>query len=165
MTERLTGDYRKDLDRPYLGHWDVPGGTDYVYTIDHCEKQDIKSQRGTERKTVMVFRENVKPLILNVVNRKSISKALGSTKYEDWEGRQIALYEGREPKAEDGFAVRIRDYAPVQTVLICEDCGNPVKDAEISGKMYRARAIAERSRARFGRCLCAECAGKEAADA
>lgn len=162
MGERLTGDYRKDLDRPYLGHWDVPGGSDYVYTIDHCEKQDVKSQRGTERKTVLVFRENIKPLILNVINRKSISKALGSTKYEDWEGKRIALYEGKEPKSEDGLAVRIRDYPPEDPEYICDECGRKITG---SGR-YTAQKIANTAMKKFGRYLCMDCvdALKEADD-
>jgi hypothetical protein len=136
-----------------------------VYTIDHCEEREIRNANGTKKEAVMVFREPIKPLILNSENHERAAKALGSHNYEDWEGRQIALYEEKCQTAQDGLCVRIRPYAPRPSDPICEDCGNPVKDAEISGKMYRARAIAERSRARFGRCLCAECAGKEAADA
>lgn len=161
MATKLTGDYRKDLDRPYLGHWDVPGGQDYVYTIDHFERQDIKGPRGADNKTVLIFKEPIKPMIMNVVNRKSIAKALGSTRYEDWEGKKIALYEGSEPKADDGLAIRIREYAPRVQELICEECGLEIIDAEIGGKRYRARAIAENTRAKFGRCLCAECAAAE----
>ena len=159
MGKRLTGDFRRDLDKPFLGHWDIPEGRDLVLTIDHMEKQEVKSQRGTEQKTVMIFKEEtVKPMILNVVNRKSIAKALGSSKYEDWEGRKIALFEGREPKSEDGLAIRIRDYPPKVTELICADCGDLIEDTEIGGKVYKARVIAERAMTKYGKHLCYVCA-------
>jgi len=154
MNERLTGDYRRDLDKPYLGHWDIPSGEDLILTIDHLEKQDVKSQRGTERKTVMIFVEEYKPMILNVINRKSIAKALGSPNYEDWEGRKIALYEGREPKADDGLAIRIRDYAPKVETYTCADCGEPIK---AYGK-YSDKVIANRALTKYGVPLCYVCA-------
>lgn len=163
MAERLTGDYRRDLDKPYLGHWDIPEGQDLTLTIDHAEKADVKSQRGTEKKTILVFREDVKPMILNVVNRKSIAKALGSPKYEDWEGRRISLFEGNEPKADDGKAIRVRDYPPRDPEYLCADCGRKITG---SGK-YTAQKIANTAMIKFGRYLCMECveALKEAPDA
>lgn len=154
MSERLTGDYRRDLDKPYMGHWDIPGEQDLILTIDHMEKQDVKSQRGTERKTVMIFKEPVKPLILNVVNRKSVAKALGSPNYEDWEGKRIALYEGREPKADDGFAVRIREYAPKVETAFCECCGLEIKPRN----GVSVNKIVLSTKARFGQVLCWDCA-------
>lgn len=157
MGERLTGDYRRDLDKPYFGHWDIPSEQDLILTIDHMEKQDIKSQRGTEKKTVMIFREDVKPLILNVVNRKSIAKALGTPNYEDWEGKRIALYEGREPKADDGFAVRIREYAPKVVEEYCEECGSLITQHG----SYSVNKIVTMSRAKYGQALCWECAMKK----
>ena len=157
MGERLTGDYRRDLDKPYFGHWDIPSEQDLILTIDHMEKQDIKSQRGTEKKTVMIFREDVKPLILNVVNRKSIAKALGTPNYEEWEGKRIALYEGREPKADDGFAVRIREYAPKVVEEYCEECGSLITQHG----SYSVNKIVTMSRAKYGKALCWECAMKK----
>ena len=161
MGERLTGDYRRDLDKPYLGHWDIPSGEDLVVTIDHMEKQDVKSQRGTERKTVIVFADHDKPMILNVINRKSIAKALGSPNYEDWEGRKIALYEGREPKADDGLAIRVRDYPPKVETYTCTDCGEAIKQY---GK-YTAKVIAENTRTKYGTYLCWGCAQKRKEEA
>lgn len=156
MGERLTGDYRRDLDKPYFGHWDIPEGQDLVLTIDHMEKQDVKSQRGTEKKTVMIFKEDYKPLILNVVNRKSIAKALGTPTYEEWEGRKIALYEGREPKSEDGLAVRVREYAPKVVEEYCEECGSLIT----AHGSYSVNKIVTLSRNKYGRALCWDCAAK-----
>lgn len=162
MGERLTGDYRKHLDKPFLGHWDIAEGEDLIVTIDHMETCEVKSQRGTDHKTTAFFRERgVKPMILNVTNQKAITRALGSARFEDWEGRLIAIYAGREPKAEDGLALRVRDYAPKNPNPVCEDCGEVITDTVLNGKTYRAKAIAERSRSRYGRVLCMDCAKAE----
>ena len=159
MGERLTGDYRSHMDKPYLGHWDIPGPDDLIVTIDHIERCEIKSQRGTDHKPTAFFRERgVKPMILNATNHRTIAKVMKSPLYEDWEGRKIAIYAGDESRAEDGKALRVREYAPRVTEPICADCGEPITDAVISGKRYRAKAVAESSRSRFGRTLCAVCA-------
>ena len=154
MGERLTGDYRRDLDKPYLGHWDIGSEQDLILTIDHMEKQDIKSQRGTEKKTVIIFKDHPKPMILNVINRKSIAKALGSPNYEDWEGQRIALYEGKEPKADDGFAIRVREYAPKVEIAYCEDCGEEIRP---HGN-YSVNKIVTMTKAKYGAALCWDCA-------
>ena len=162
MGERLTGDYRRDLDKPYLGHWDIGSEQDLILTIDHMEKQDIKSQRGTEKKTVIIFKDHPKPMILNVINRKSIAKALGSPNYEDWEGQRIALYEGKEPKADDGFAIRVREYAPKVEEAFCEDCGELIT----AHGNYSVNKIVTMTKAKYGAALCWDCARarKEAED-
>lgn len=164
MGERLTGDYRRDLDKPYLGHWDIGSEQDLILTIDHMEKQDIKSQRGTEKKTVIIFKDHPKPMILNVINRKSIAKALGSPNYEDWEGQRIALYEGKEPKADDGFAIRVREYAPKVEEAFCEDCGELIT----AHGNYSVNKIVTMTKAKYGAALCWTCASerkkKEAED-
>ena len=162
MGERLTGDYRRDLDKPYLGHWDIGTEQDLVLTIDHMEKQDVKSQRGTEKKTVIIFKDHTKPMILNVINRKSIAKALGSPNYEDWEGRRIALYEGKEPKADDGLAIRVREYEPRVEIAYCEDCGEEIRPHG----SYTVNKIVTMTKAKYGEVLCWDCAKrrKEAGD-
>ena len=156
MGERLTGDYRRDLDKPYLGHWDIGTEQDLVLTIDHMEKQEIKSQRGTETKTVIIFKDHPKPMILNVINRKSIAAALGSPNYEDWEGKKIALYEGREPKADDGLAIRIRNYAPKVEIAYCEDCGSEITQHG----SFTVNKIVTMTKAKYGMALCWDCAMK-----
>ena len=92
-----------------------------------------------------------------VVNRKSIAKALGTPNYEEWEGKRIALYEGREPKADDGFAVRIREYAPKVVEEYCEECGSLITQHG----SYSVNKIVTMSRAKYGQALCWECAMKK----
>ena len=83
----LKGDYRKFMDKNYLGSWDVPDGEDLILTIDHAARDDVKNERGSERKLTIHFVEDYKPMILNATNSKNISAAYGSTKVEDWAGK------------------------------------------------------------------------------
>lgn len=156
MSNRLTGDYHKTLDKTYLGHWDCPPGGDLVVTIDYFEKNDVKNNTGaTEKKHICHFRE-VKPMIVNKTNLKMIASVLGSPNFEDWEGQQIALYAADVKQAEDGKGLRVRPYRPKAEILFCKDCGQQITDYE----GHSAKKIANNALTRFGRYLCYECAVK-----
>lgn len=163
MAERLTGDYRKYLDKNYLGSWDIPEDGDLILTIDHAERNEVQNERGKETKTVLYFVEDYKPMILNKVNPENISKALGSTKIEDWEGKRIAI-NTEKVNAFGGVkdALRVRPYAPKETRAFCNNCGSEI---EPHGS-YSVNKIVTMSRAKYGEVLCWECAQarKEAAE-
>lgn len=158
---RLTGDFRKHLNKTYLGSWDIPENEDLVVTIDHCETQIVKSERGESEEVVAIFKD-AKPMILNKTNQNSISVALKSKKFEDWEGRAIALFVNPNVSAfgKTVEAVRVREYAPRVEQLICSNCGRVITG---TGKAS-ARVVAERAMTRFGMYLCADC-GKARAEA
>lgn len=164
MAERLTGDYRKYLDKSFLGAWDVPEDGDLILTIDHAERNEVQNERGKETKTVLYFKEDYKPMILNKVNPDSISKALGSTHIEDWEGKRIAIF-SEKVNAFGGVkdALRVRPYPPKETRAYCDNCGQLI---EAHGS-YSVNKIVTMSKAKYGQSLCWECAQakKEAADA
>lgn len=155
MAERLTGDYRKFMDKNYLGAWDIPDGDDLVLTIDHAARDDVKNERGSERKLTIHFVEDYKPMILNATNSKAISEACGSTKVETWAGQRIAIYT-QKVTAFGGTtdALRIRPYAPKETRAFCENCGSEI---EAHGS-YSVNKIVTMSRAKYGQALCWECA-------
>ena len=164
MAERLTGDYRKYLNKNFLGAWDVPEDGDLILTIDHAERNEVQNERGKETKTVLYFKEDYKPMILNKVNPDSISKALGSTHIEDWEGKRIAIF-SEKVNAFGGLkdALRVRPYPPKETRAYCDNCGQLI---EAHGS-YSVNKIVTMSKAKYGQSLCWECAQakKEAADA
>lgn len=159
----LKGDYRKFMDKNYLGAWDVPDGEDLVLTIDHAARDDVKNERGSERKLTIHFVEDYKPMILNATNSKAISEAYGSTKVEDWSGKRIAIYVTKVP-AFGGItdALRIRAYPPKEITAICEECGKRVT----AHGSYSVNKIITKSKAKYGQCLCWDCSvkRKEAAD-
>ena len=163
MAERLTGDYRKYLNKNFLGAWDVPEDGDLILTIDHAERNEVQNERGKETKTVLYFKEDYKPMILNKVNPDSISKALGSTHIEDWEGKRIAIF-SEKVNAFGGVkdALRVRPYPPKETRAYCDNCGQLI---EAHGS-YSVNKIVTMSKAKYGQSLCWECAQakKEAAN-
>lgn len=158
MSERLTGDFRKYMDKNYLGSWDVPEGEDLVLTVDHCERNEVQNERGSEKKLVMYFKEKeYKPMILNTVNSEAISEAYGSKRVEDWEGKKIAITT-EKVKAFGSMkdALRIRPYKPKVTEAFCEECGSEI---ERHGD-YSVNKIVMMTEARYGKKLCWNCAKK-----
>ena len=158
MSNRLTGDFRKFMDKNYLGSWDVPDGEDLVLTIDHCEQNDVQNERGTEKKLVLHFKESgYKPMILNTVNSEAISEAYGSKRVESWEGKAISIHT-EKVKAFGSMkdALRIRPYKPKVVEAYCEECGQKI---ERKGD-YSTNKIVTMTKAKYGKALCWECALK-----
>ena len=155
----LKGDYRKFMDKNYLGSWDVPDGEDLVLTIERAARDDVKNERGTERKLTIHFVEDYKPMILNATNSKAISEAYGSTKVEDWAGKKIAIYTTKVT-AFGGTtdALRIRTYPPKVEDAICEECGQVIKPVDGNS----VNKIVTRTRDKYGKDLCWECATAKA---
>lgn len=155
----LRGDYRKFMDKNYLGSWDVPDGEDLILTIDKAHQDDVKNERGSERKLTIHFVEDYKPMILNATNSKAISKAYGSSKVEDWAGKKIGIYTTKVT-AFGGTtdALRIRDFPPKVTEAVCEECGTVIAPVVTDGKEYSVSKIVELGKAKYGKTLCWNCA-------
>lgn len=169
MSERLSGDFRKFMDKSFLGSWDVPDGGDLILTIDHVSRDDVQNEKGHEKKMALHFKErDYKPMICNTTNAKAISKAYGSTKVEDWENKKISIYKATiSAFGSTQECLRVRDYAPKSDELFCECCGELITDHEADGKTYKAKAIANNALSKFGKYLCYDCAAeaKKAAEA
>ena len=157
MSGKLTGDYRKYMDKNYLGSWDIPEGEDLILTISNVEQDDVKNERGSERKLTIHFAEDYKPLIMNATNCDRITQAYGSPKVEDWVGKRIALTTEKVPafgSVKD--AVRIRPYPPRETEAFCDECGQKI---ERHGE-YSVNKIVQLSKAKYKKCLCWDCSMK-----
>lgn len=166
MSEKLTGDFRKFMDKSFLGSWDVPDGSDLILTIDYVARDDVQNDRGKEKKLTLHFRErDYKPMICNTTNAKAISKAYGSTKVEDWANKKIAIYKATiSAFGQTTECLRIREYPPKTDELYCECCGQLIEDTVIDGKTYRAKAIANNALTKFGKYMCYNCATKAKAE-
>lgn len=152
-------DYRKLMDKPYLGAWDIPEDNDLILTIESVAQEEVKGESGRSEDCMVIhFKEAKKPMICNITNAKAISKVAGSKYIEDWSGVRIALYPkevqfGREMRD----AIRVREYAPkLPESVKCADCGKVITD---HGAL-KAGALAEGTKATYGRPLCFECAEK-----
>ena len=160
MSEKLTGDFRKFMDKSFLGAWDLNEGKDTVLTIDHVERNEVKNDRGTEKKmTIHFVEQGYKPMICNTTNAKAISKAHGSTKVEDWEKKKISLYKATiSAFGQTTECIRVRDYAPKTDEIYCEVCGELITDVTVDGKTHKAKVIANRALSKFGKYMCYDCA-------
>lgn len=156
MGKEITGDLRAFYNKTRIGHWDIPAGSDWILTIDRVEEGEAFNNRtmSVDIVPVIFFKEISKSMIVNRTNNKSITKALGAGDVEKWKGRKIALYEAPEPRAEDGFAIRVREYAPKTDEYICADCGKVITARD----GFAADVIAERSKSLFGEFVCFDCA-------
>lgn len=162
MSERLSGDFRKFMDKSFLGSWDVPDGGDLILTIDHVSRDDVQNEKGHEKKMALHFKErDYKPMICNTTNAKAISKAYGSTKVEDWENKKIAIYKATiSAFGQTQECLRVREYAPKSDELYCEVCGELITDHDADGKTYKAKAIANNAFSKFGKYMCWDCAAE-----
>ena len=104
MVDKLTqlkGDERLGQMREseYLGAEDIDGNTEPILTIAAIWNGTVTLQRGKENKDVMSFVEKqvpgilqVRPLIVNATNRKTLRKLFGDAKASTLVGKQIQLY-------------------------------------------------------------------------
>ena len=168
---QLNGDERLGQMREseYLGAEDIDDGVEPVLTIAGLWYGQVTLQRGKENKDVLSFREErvpgimqVRPLIINATNRKTLRKLYGDAKASTLVGKQIQLYidhKVRDPQ--DGGmtdGIRIRPFKPrvQQPVPPCTDCNGEIAPA--GGKS--ARYLAEYTLKNYGAPLCFECAMK-----
>lgn len=177
---QLTGDERLGQMREseYLGAEDIDDDVEPVLTIAGLWNGTVTLQRGKENKDVLSFVEErvpgirqVRPLIINATNRKTLRKLFGDVKASTLVGKQTQLYidhNVRDPQ--DGGktdGIRIRPYKPrvqkAAAVPPCSDCNGEITPA--FGK--DARWVAAYTTKNYSVPLCAACAQKrkEAAEA
>lgn len=150
--------WKKWTNPDYLGSYAFQPGEEKTVTIKEVKREIVQNQQGKEECTVAYFVEDVKPLILNTTNCKTISKVWGTPYVEDWAGRKITL----KVKKISAFgemvdAVRVSAERPMEEEYICEKCGKPIQPA--SGRT--AKAIATATKAKYGKQICINCAKGE----
>jgi hypothetical protein len=161
----------KKLENPdYIGAYAFQPGEEKTVTIQRVQREMVNGPDGKrEECTVLHFRENEKPLILNATNGKMVAKMAGTPYIEQWSGIRIAI--GVEKVRAFGDyvdAVRVKNKKLPQIkltgseepVIACEDCGKPIK---ASGKMTAAQ-VAALGREKYGAAVCVECGQKRRAE-
>ena len=160
MAETLT--HWKKLTNPdYLGSYALEPGQEIVVTIKSVANENVTGTDGKkENCSVMHFVEDIKPLVLKATNSKTITKLFKTPYIEEWVRRKIQLYVQKGIKAFGDIvdAIRVRDFLPVDTKLICADCGSLI---EAYGKTSAA-TMAKYTLSKYGRMLCSDCATKAA---
>lgn len=158
----------------YLGAEDIEPNTEPILTIAALYNGMITLARGKERHDVVAFEEErvqgsinqVRPLVLNATNRKTLRKIYKNVTAENLVGKKIQLYlehNVRDPSTGDKVdGIRIRPHvptAPRTEPILCAECRKPIA----AFGSYSAEDIARINQGRYGRALCAECSKKMSA--
>jgi hypothetical protein len=117
MTDKLT--HWKQLKNPdYIGAYALQPGEELILTIKSCLEQVVGTDGKKQDCLVMHFMEQVKPMILNNTNAKTITKIHGTPYMEQWSGKLIQIF-ARKVRAfgEDVDALRIRDFVPKKVTI------------------------------------------------
>ena len=61
-------------------------------TINKCTHEDVGTLEKPEKKWVVSFMEDFKPLILNVTNIKAFARVTGDDNSDNWGGKQVVLF-------------------------------------------------------------------------
>lgn len=150
--------WRKLTNPNYLGAYSIDDGNDLILTIAYVRQEEVVGTDGKKDDCVVChFKErNVKPMILNSTNMKTITKVVGSPYIDDWAGNQIQI--GTEIVKAFGSvvdALRVRPYKPKAAVVVkCEKCGADIKP----GHGMTSEQMAAYTRKKYGAALCAGCA-------
>ena len=105
--------WRQDKDSPYLAATDMLEA-DMVVKIKSVGQGDVfnKAAKRNEKRRVIEFDGDVKPMVCNTTNAESIEKVLGTGYYDEWVGQKIQLYAAPEIRSDSGFAIRVREFKP-----------------------------------------------------
>jgi hypothetical protein len=149
------------MNPDYLGGYALAPGQDLIATIKSVGNEEVTGTDGKkEICSVIHFEEkDIKPMILNATNNKTIAKLFKTPYIEQWCGRKIQIYtEKVKAFGEVWDALRIRPFLPVEKTLVCADCGSMI---EGFGKTS-AEVVAKHTLSKYGRMLCSKCATKAA---
>ena len=144
----------------FLGSWDLDEmeNREATLTIAKIVDEDVIGNAGTkERCTVCYWQEGgVKPMILNITNKKTICKLYHTKDTEKLAGKAVVVgIEKVKAFGDVHDALRIRKRIPkVVSAEKCADCGNDITGAMGKGAEY----IAAYTKKQFGTCLCFSCA-------
>ncbi|MFA5307189.1 MAG: hypothetical protein WC365_07115 [Candidatus Babeliales bacterium] len=161
MAEAVKTHWKKLQNPDYLGSYSLDPGKDMILTIKTVKVESVTGpDNRKEDCMVMTFVENVKPMIVNATNAKTITKLYKTPFIEEWAGKKIQLY-ATEVKAFGDVveALRIRQKIPTQaapTSLRCSDCPDEIEG--VGGKT--AEQIVQYTHSKYGRPLCSSCATK-----
>ena len=110
--------WKKHFNYKYTGAYEMLPGEEKVLTFSRTADELVKNEKGEDNICfVAYFREVEKPLIINKVNSKAISKLYGPFD-ENWIGKQITVY----VRSEKAFGelvdvLRVRPTIPKSTAI------------------------------------------------
>lgn len=166
--DQWIGQHRSSI---YLAAEDIDPAIEPILTIEGLYYGEASLQRGKENKYVIGFVEksvpgilDVKPLVCNATNKKTLKKIYGGVKPSDLVGKKVKLYIDHKVRNPDGGGltdgIRIRPEVPKEEKPVeikCEGCGKAITPAH----GMDAPTLANYTFGKYKKKLCAECATKE----
>ena len=159
----------KRLTNPdYIGAYALDEGKDQILTIKSVGKESVVGADGKREDCIVArFQErDVKPMIMNATNCKTITKLYKTPDTDDWKGRKIQIYVDHVKAFGDVVeALRIRPFVPKVELkeskrYVCADCGAELTELDGHSILW----IAQKRQERYGKVLCNDCAKRAAED-
>lgn len=143
----------------YLGAYSLQGITPEVtLTIKSVKKEKVTGEGGIISDCIVTYFEEtnqngveVKPMVLNKTNCKTIEKIYETGDVDEWVGKRITIFVTQTRYAREmRDCLRVKNEVPPQVIYTCSVCGK-----EIQKGTYDA------SLAKYGKALCSkECLEK-----
>lgn len=153
----------KKLHNPdYLGAYALDPGEDLIATIQVVKNEMVTGPDGKKEEcTVIHFAEHeIKPMIVNATNAKTIAKLFKTPYIEEWQNKKIQLYSASiKAFGETVDALRVRTFLPKANINEVPNCFDCKKEIESVGNM-NSQQMAEYTQKKYGRPLCVGCATK-----
>lgn len=119
----------------YLGAYSLEGiATEVVLTIKSIKKERVTANGGASEDCIVAYFEEtradgveVKPMVLNKTNCKTIEKIYNTGDVEEWLGKKITIFATTTKFARDVVpCLRIRPEIPVEKIYVCTVCGTQI---------------------------------------
>ncbi|MBR5808841.1 MAG: hypothetical protein IKY39_01870 [Clostridia bacterium] len=152
--------WKKMFNPDYIGAYELEEGQELILTIKTVQPEMVTGDRGRKEELLVArFEENVKPMILNKTNCKTIQKIYRTPEIEKWMGKKIQIYATTTTfGGEVVECLRIRDKAPViEPPVYCESC----KKAITPALGMTANQLSQYTFKKYGAKLCADCATRK----
>jgi len=133
--------YRKIFKSDHLGVADLEEyleqGSPLIFTISHVRQEMNAKVAGKKiNANIAYFEENIKPLVLNATNSKTMSKLVGSCFVENWQNVNVQLYIDRDARLMGEVVGGVRVSPKVIRAQKPEVCPNNQKMWENAKKAF-----------------------------
>lgn len=106
--------WKTQFNYKWLGAYSLPDGKDIVLSIREMKREEVVGDAGNKEQCLIAyFHENVKPMVVNKTNCKTLEKLFKTPMIEEWSGKQIQVGTERvKAFGEMKDSLRIRPFAP-----------------------------------------------------
>lgn len=106
--------WKTQFNYEWLGAYSLPDGKDIILTIKEMKRENVVGNNGKKENLLTAhFEENVKPMVVNKTNCKTMERLFKTPDIEQWIGKQIQVGATRvDAFGEQVDSLRIRKQLP-----------------------------------------------------